>query len=154
MIQLYKSCVCTVSDYGAEIWFKDQKSYLSKLQSLQNKAARKILGAFSTTPISALEAEAAILPINLRLKHQQRRYALRILTLDQSHPIRKQAPDTLPPDYIIGPDYEENSKFQQWFIDQDQNKPFRTTIERILAGINKFININSILEDYHPISYL
>jgi hypothetical protein len=58
-----------VSDYGAEIWFKDQKGYLSKLQNLQNKAARKILGAFSTTPIPALEAEAALVLPNIRLKH-------------------------------------------------------------------------------------
>ena len=111
MIQLYKSCVCPISDYGVEVWFKGQKNYLSKLQSLQNKAVRRILGAFSTTPVLALEAEAALLPPNLRLRYQQRRYALRILTLDQNHPIRKRTPDSLPPDYKIGTDYNHGNKY-------------------------------------------
>ena len=40
--QLYLACVTAVSDYGAEIWYHGQKQYLRQLQTLQNKALRKI----------------------------------------------------------------------------------------------------------------
>jgi hypothetical protein len=89
--QLYLSCVVPISDFGSEVWWKGQQKgqqhFIDKLQKLQNKASRTILGAFRTTPIDAMNAEAALLPPDLRLDAAQRRYALRILTLDEHHPV-------------------------------------------------------------------
>ena len=64
---LYQSCITSISDYGAEIWWKGQKGYQDQLQKLQNAAARNILGAFRTSPGAAMEIEADILPVQIRL---------------------------------------------------------------------------------------
>ena len=141
--QLYKSCVCTVSDYGSEIWWKGQKGFLDKLQLLQNKATRKVLGAFKTTPARAMEAEAAIPPPNIRLNHHQRKMAIRILTLNKHHPLRTRCPDTYPPHYIIGREYSDD--YQQWY-DNSESKNYQTALDRILSSINSIIAPNEEVE--------
>lgn len=44
---------------------------------------------FKTAPIIPLETEAAVPPVHLRLKQAQRKYALRVSKLGESHPIRQ-----------------------------------------------------------------
>ena len=68
--QLYQTCITAISDYGSEIWWNDQKSYAQKFQKLQNLGLRKILGAFKTSPTSAMEIEANIQPIKIRLNQK------------------------------------------------------------------------------------
>ncbi|KAL1956585.1 hypothetical protein VTO42DRAFT_6994 [Malbranchea cinnamomea] len=55
MRKLYIACVASIADYGVPIWWKQQKSYLDKFDKLQNQALRKILGAFRTSPVAAME---------------------------------------------------------------------------------------------------
>src|SRR5690606_26228260 len=62
MRQLYQSCVVSVADYRSEVWWKGQTHLANKLQLLQNSATRSILGAFRTSPTTALDAEAGLLP--------------------------------------------------------------------------------------------
>ena len=50
LTQLYQSCITTVADFGAEVWWNQQKVQLLPFQGLQNMAMRKIAGAFKTTP--------------------------------------------------------------------------------------------------------
>ena len=63
--QLYQSCITTVADFGAEVWWNQQKTQLLPFQKLQNMAMRKIAGAFKTTPIAVLEAELGLPPADL-----------------------------------------------------------------------------------------
>lgn len=81
--QLYTTTVIPVIDFGAEIWWRAERqtSMINKLQVLQNIALRDILGSYRTSPTAAMEAEAAIAPVALRLTHLQRKHALRILAL-------------------------------------------------------------------------
>ena len=58
--QLYQSCITTVADFGAEVWWNQQKTQSQLLQRLQNQAMRKIAGAFKTTPIATLEVELGL----------------------------------------------------------------------------------------------
>ena len=94
--QLYQSCITTVADFGAEVWWNQQKTQCRPFQWLQNQAMRKIAGAFKTTPIAALEAELGLPPANLRLDRIQRAYATRLLTLPENHPVLELCPDTFP----------------------------------------------------------
>ena len=87
--QLYQSCITTVADFGAEVWWNQQKTQCRSFQQLQNQAMRKIAGAFKTTPIAALEAELGLPPADLRLDRIQRAYATRLLTLPENHPVLK-----------------------------------------------------------------
>jgi hypothetical protein len=85
--QVYTTTIIPVIDYGAEIWWQRHKTMTRILDTLQNKAIRSILGAFKTTPIAALEAEAAIPPTELRLNQLKRRYSLRLISAPEYHPL-------------------------------------------------------------------
>ena len=49
---------------------------------MQNKALRKILGAFKTSPVEAMQLEANILSAKLRLSRKNQNYALRIAQIE------------------------------------------------------------------------
>jgi hypothetical protein len=87
--QLYMACITMVADYGVPIWWNQQKNYLEKFQKLQNAALRKILGAFKTTPIAPMEIEAAIPPVAVRFGKICKNYALRVIQMQNTHPIRQ-----------------------------------------------------------------
>jgi hypothetical protein len=55
---------------------------------------RKILGAFKTSPIAAMEIEASILPIEIRFEKICQNYAYRALLLGQNYPIRNRVPES------------------------------------------------------------
>src|ERR1700754_4696680 len=63
-----------VSNFGAEVWWNQQKTQSLPFQRLQNQAMRKIAGAFKTTPIASLEAELGLPPADLRLDRIQSAY--------------------------------------------------------------------------------
>ena len=58
--QLYLACITSIADYGSIIWYKGQKELIYPLKILQNACLRKILNAFWTTPLIALEIESAL----------------------------------------------------------------------------------------------
>jgi hypothetical protein len=89
MRQLYIACITTIADYGTPIWWNFQKHYIDQFTKLQNFALRKMLGIFKITPISIMEIEAAVTPIPIKLEKYCKNYAVRILQLDTSHPLKK-----------------------------------------------------------------
>jgi ribonuclease HI len=87
--QLYIACIISVLDYGSILWWgKPNKTQIRPLQAIQNLAIRKILGVFKTAPILPIEVEAALPSPIVRLNHNQRRYAFRVLKLSNNHPIK------------------------------------------------------------------
>jgi len=58
--QLYLTCVTSISNYDVEIWWNNKKSYLNKFRKLQNAALRKILSAFWTSSIDAMQIKVEI----------------------------------------------------------------------------------------------
>ena len=64
----YCSYIRSKIDYGSIIYHNASENFLQKLDKLQNQCIRTMLGARKTTPISALHAEANILPLVLRRK--------------------------------------------------------------------------------------
>src|SRR5205085_1654197 len=96
--QLYQSCITTVADFGAEVWWNQQKAQLLPFQKLQNKAMRKIAGAFKTTPIAALEAELGLPPADLRLDQIQGAFTVRLFTLPENQPLLPLCSRHLPQD--------------------------------------------------------
>ena len=94
--QLYMTCTNAISDYGSEIWWKNQKHFENKMQKLQNLALRKILGTFRTSPIAAMEIEANILPVKIRLDQKQQKLALRIMKMRSNHSTKSRTPSNFP----------------------------------------------------------
>jgi hypothetical protein len=93
---LYYVCVLSRSDFGTEIWWMGQKTFMNCLQTQQNAALCHILNAFHLIPIIALHNEAALPPVSICLQSKQRKYVLCLLTLPLSHPIIKRGPSSFP----------------------------------------------------------
>ncbi len=87
--QLYLTCITSISDYDVEIWWNNQKSYLVKFRKLQNAALRKILNAFRTSSINAMQIEVEISSMKIRLDQKCKNYAIQIVELLKKHSIRK-----------------------------------------------------------------
>ncbi len=87
--QLYLICITFISDYDVEIWWDNQKSYLVKFHKLQNAALRKILSAFWTSSINAMQIEVEISSMKMQLNQKCKNYAIWIVKLLKKHSIRK-----------------------------------------------------------------
>jgi len=80
LLRLYRSLVRSKLDYGSIIYSSARKSYLRKLQPIQNQGLRICLGAFRTSPVQSLYVEANEPPLHLRWKKLSLQYALKLQT--------------------------------------------------------------------------
>ncbi len=87
--QLYLTCITFINDYDVEIWWNNQKSYLVKFCKLQNATLRKILSAFWTSLIDAMQIEVEISSMKMQLNKKCKNYAIWIVKLSKKHFIRK-----------------------------------------------------------------
>jgi hypothetical protein len=81
--------------YGSTVWWHTGGRCTSRehLERVQNRALRLICACFRTTPVYALQLEAAIPPVVDHLDHLTERAAIRLLQLDQAHPLVLRLPD-------------------------------------------------------------
>jgi len=113
--QLYLTCVTSISDYDVEIWWNNQKSYLVKFRKLQNAALRKILNAFRTSSINAMQIEVEISSMKIWLDQKCKNYAIWIVELLKKHSIRKRTFITYSSQYSIELNLDLNaSKYLNW----------------------------------------
>ncbi len=113
--QLYLTCVTSISDYDAEIWWNNQKSYLVKFRKLQNAALRKILNAFRTSSINAMQIEVEIPSMKMQLDQKCKNYAIWIVKLPKKHSIRKRTFISYSSQYSIELNLDLNaSKYLNW----------------------------------------
>ena len=82
---------------------------MEKFQRLQNAVLRTILGAFKTSPIKAMEIEAAVPPPRVRFEKICYNYAIRIMQMNSMHPIIERVPEDFPP--FIGKAEFDSAKF-------------------------------------------
>ena len=78
LLQLFRSFVRPVLDYGCVVYGAARPSYLTRLGVVQNQALRICLGAFRTSPIPSLHVEANELPIHLRREQLSLQYATKL----------------------------------------------------------------------------
>jgi len=155
--QLYLACVTSISDYDVEIWWNNQKSYLVKFRKLQNAALRKILSAFRTSSIDAMQIEAEISSMKMRLDQKCKNYAIWIVELPEKHSIRKRTPISYSSQYSIELNLDLNaSKYLDW-NETKLNLPRKvkkckdrlTQIYRVLNKVQKTLNSIQKIEIPH-----
>ena len=78
LLRLYRSLVRSKLDYGCVVYGSARKSYLRKLDSIHNQGLRLALGAFRTSPVISLYAEANESSLNLRRKKLSLQYYLKL----------------------------------------------------------------------------
>ena len=80
MKQLYISCVRPIFEYASPVWYhKLTGQWKDEIQKIQNTGLRKILGAFRSAPIKAMQRDAEILPVSIRMKEIRDRFAIRAI---------------------------------------------------------------------------
>lgn len=90
---LYTACVLPAITYATPVWWTGKRTHTKALEKIQNQCLRRILPVFRTTPISAMEVEAGIPPIHLRLDHIYARAAARIAAkIDDSNLVYHRLP--------------------------------------------------------------
>ncbi len=155
--QLYLTCITSISDYDAEIWWNNQKSYLVKFRKLQNAALRKILNAFRTSSIDAMQIEVEISSMKMRLDQKCKNYAIWIVELSEKHSIRKRTSISYSSQYSIELNLDLNaSKYLNW-NETKSNLPWKvkkckdrlTQIYRILNKVQKTLNSIKEIEISH-----
>ena len=78
LLRLYRSLVRSKLDYGCIVYGSARQSYLRKLDSIHNQGLRLALGAFRTSPVNSLYAEANEPSLNLREKKLSLQYYLKL----------------------------------------------------------------------------
>ena len=66
LMKFYRSFVRSRLEYGCAVFSSAHKSYLKKLEPIQNQGLRVCLGAFRTSPMQSLHVEAKESPLYLR----------------------------------------------------------------------------------------
>ena len=66
LMRIYCSFVCSRLEYGCAVFSSACKSYLKKLEPIQNQGLRICLEAFRTSPIQSLYVEANEPPLYLK----------------------------------------------------------------------------------------
>jgi ribonuclease HI len=78
LLRLYRSLVRSKLDYGSIVYGSARKSYLKKLDPIQNGGLRICLGAFRTSPVESLHVEANEMPLHLRRMRLSLLYAVQL----------------------------------------------------------------------------
>jgi ribonuclease HI len=142
--QLYISCITTVADYGAQLWWGIRRNTLLKTyKTLQNAALKQILGAFTGSPTLAMEIEASILPVKLRIDKLCNSYAIRLLAFNKLHPIKLAIAEHTQDELATESSYNSNNSTLS------RLQP-TTQLETLVARIKGFKHSNK----FEKISYL
>jgi len=113
--QLYLTYVTSISDYDVEVWWNNQKSCLVKFRKLQNAALRKILSAFRTSSIDAMQIEVEISSMKMQLDQKCKNYVIQIVELSKKHSVRKRTFISYSSQYSIELNLDLNaSKYLNW----------------------------------------
>ena len=137
LLRLYRSLVRSKLDYGCFVYGAARKSYLKELDSIHHQGLRLVLGAFSTSPVESLYAEANEAPLSLR----RQKLALQFYTKLYSCPSNSAYNCVFDPQYKVLFEHKTNAI-----------KPFGLRMEEILEESEMDLNCihESIISDTPP----
>ena len=115
LIKLYRTLLRSQFDYSIFVYISARKSYLKQLDPIHHESLRLVLGAFRTSPIDSLYAEAHEAPPQIRSE----KLALQYYT--------KSSPSNPTYDCTFDP------KYRQYFDQKKKSiRPFGFRVEPIL----------------------
>lgn len=139
--QLYLACVIPVLDYESLLWYgkHGSSSLTTKYEKLQNRAIIFVTGAYRNSPSKALEIEAAPLPTRVRHFKLGLNYALRILRMQDNHPLKNRVYRPLQDESTL------EDAFDLGLIECIEHKNVKTQLLRLFVLLRQ-INISGKLE--------
>jgi len=130
LLRLYRALVRSKLDYGCLVYGAARKSYIKNLDPIHHQGLRICLGAFRTTPVQSLYAEAGEPPLSLRRRRLAMNYVLKL----RSNP--------------ANPCYK--CVFKPKFLDKYRNKPNEIPPLgiRVLTDLEQCgINVENVSDD-------
>ncbi|KAM4067475.1 endonuclease-reverse transcriptase domain-containing protein [Hirsutella rhossiliensis] len=115
-----RACIEPQLLFGAEAWYPGIRHLIRRMDKSLHTAVRAILPIWKTTPLSARHREAGIPPVSQLLESYRIRFAARLRSLDEAHPLVTR---TKP---IRAPAINRAIKLKY----QLPRKPFRTRLRR------------------------
>jgi len=93
LIRIYRTLVRSRLEYGSEIFNTASDSTLTKLNTVHNSCLRVICGAMKSTAVACLENECGEMPLDLRVKSKQLRFAAKAET-SEVNPVKEVLADS------------------------------------------------------------
>lgn len=137
LLRIYRSLVRSRLDYGSIVYGSARASTLKMLDPVHHKGLRLATGAFRTSPVLSLYAEANELSLEKRRFSLGFMYALRIRSVPQ-HPCRG----------VL-----EQSRFERTFLNKPSIIPpfsMRNKSEAVSAGLDINLPVASVLRTIAP----
>ena len=179
LLRLYRTLIRSKLDYGCIVYGSTRKSYLQKLDTIHHQGLRIATGAFRTSPVCSLYAEANEPSLYLRRKKLSLQYTIKLKSNPTNpayqyvfNPMYRQLfikhPRVIPPFGIrIGPDIQsidldlegisENrvSEIPPWEIQTPTVLLDLTTIKKSWNVEHEFLEkYNAIKEQYTDYSFI
>ena len=130
LLHLYRSIIRSKLDYASPIYGSARPSYLKKyLDPIQNQGLRLALGAYRTSPIPSIQAEAYEPTIHIRRKQLSLQYAIKLSS----------NPENPAYDSVFNIDNQTKKKFER---KPKEIKPFGLRIEKDLQKLKFFRKTN------------
>ncbi|KAI5713109.1 hypothetical protein M8J75_013785 [Diaphorina citri] len=98
MLQLYKSYILPIFDYGCFVYGAAKEHILNKLNPVHNSGIRIATGALRSSPIPSLLVEAGVPPLQLRRTQLAMSYAAKIASCPANPSYRLLFPDDIDAD--------------------------------------------------------
>ena len=87
LLLLYHSLFLSTMLFNSQTWSKLRQDDLNKLQVLQLRYLKRVIGVASSTPNCLVFLELGVLPITAEIHKRQLMYLYRILQLEQTDPV-------------------------------------------------------------------
>ncbi|XP_063416816.1 uncharacterized protein LOC134699058 [Mytilus trossulus] len=138
LLMLYKSLLRSVLDYGCQAFNSASITVKSKLDIIQAKALRIVLGAHKSTPLETILAESGEMPLQLRRDHLSLKYYART----------KQNPSN-PANELVDDCIEYQIYNHKW---NDHNIPYGFRVQNLLKDneLDKIKLVTKNIQDPPP----
>nr|KAG5702023.1 hypothetical protein BaRGS_015758 [Batillaria attramentaria] len=133
LLRLYRALVRSKLDYGCIVYSSASKSTLKLLNTVHHEGLRICLGAFRTSPVHSLYAEAGEPSLALRRTRLMLNYVLKL----------KANPDNPAYNCVFKPDFEDLHD-----VHKNEPKPLSLRVRPLLQAAG--VDINSVDESVFP----
>lgn len=132
------AAVTSIALYGAEIWWRGQKTRERELQTLFNSQARAALGLFKSTPLRFLQEESGIPKAEELLNYRQNLFTLRALQKPAFHPSN----DLLPSTFRFGEMDAQPGQYSETNLDWEKDTRQRGLGKHLAQQLTKVLEVN------------
>lgn len=126
--------VLPIIDYGNLVYSTANKNLINTINAVHNAGVRLATGAFRTSPIDSVMADAEQTPLQIRREKQVLVYAINVLSSDK---------------HLLYNLFQDNQKFTKLKNKKYNYQPFYVRAKKALNSYNINQNINFEKQKFH-----